>query len=444
MTVSERAPHRVTRWLAGAGAGPFAAYAVVMAFITYFAMYSFRKPFAAAHFAGETFAGLDLKSALIISQLCGYALSKLLGVKFNSEMQPGRRAWALVFLIVWAELALVAFAVLPPGGKIFALFLNGLPLGTVWGVVFSFLEGRRTSEILGAGLSCAYVVASGAVKSIGSLLLGAGVTDAWMPALAGLLFLPVFLAAVYGLSLIPPPSPADIEARTEREPMSKAERRDFLRRFLPGLVILVLVYLFLTAYRDFRDNFAAEIWADLGADQQSSLFTLTEIPIAISVMIALGLLFLVKDNRRGLLLTYVIMIAGGVVIGVSTLLFDLGMISPLVWMMLVGLGLYLGYVPYGCVLFDRTIAALGIVATAVFLIYVSDGVAYSGAVAVVLYKTLGQAAVSKLQFFRYFSYATSIVSSVFFTISGVYFLRRARHASQVRSHREKTTFVVAK
>jgi hypothetical protein len=426
LQVSERASHRVTRWLAGAGAGPFTVYAVVVAFTTYFAMYSFRKPFAAAHFAGETFATLDLKSALIISQLCGYALSKLLGVKFNSEMQPARRAWALVFLIVWAELALVVFAVLPPGGKVFALFLNGLPLGTVWGVVFSFLEGRRTSEILGAGLSCAYVVASGAVKSIGSLLLGAGVTDAWMPALTGLLFLPVFLVAVYGLSLIPPPSPADVAARTEREPMSKAERREFLRRFFPGLVVLVLVYLFLTAYRDFRDNFAAEIWADLGADQQSSLFTLTEIPIAISVMIALGLLFLVKDNRRGLLLTYVIMIAGGVVIGVSTLLFDLGMISPLVWMMLVGLGLYLGYVPYGCVLFDRTIAALGIVATAVFLIYVSDGVAYSGAVAVVLYKTLGQAAVSKLQFFRYFSYTTSIVCTVFFSVSGVYFLRRAR------------------
>jgi Family of unknown function (DUF5690) len=270
------------------------------------------------------------------------------------------------------------------------------------------------------------VVASGAVKSIGSMLLGAGVTEAWMPALTGLMFLPIFLGAVYGLSLIPPPSPADVEARTEREPMSSAERRQFLRRFFPGLLLLVIVYLFLTSYRDFRDNYAAEIWADLGADQQASLFTLTEIPIAISVMIALGLLFLVKNNRRGLLLTYAIMIAGSALIGIATLLFDVGAIRPLTWMILVGLGLYLGYVPYGCVLFDRTIAALGIVATAVFLIYVSDAVAYSGSVAIVLYKTLGQAAVSKLQFFRYFSYATGIVCSVFFSVSGIYFLRRAR------------------
>ncbi len=418
--------HRVTRWLARASPALFATYAVTMAFTTYFAMYSYRKPFAAATYADDTFWILDLKSALIISQLCGYALSKFLGIKFNSEMPPQRRAWALVFLIVWAELALVVFAVMPPGGKVFALFLNGLPLGTVWGVVFSFLEGRRTSEILGAGLSCAYVVASGAVKSIGALLLGSGIDEAWMPAVTGAMFLPIFLAAVYGLSLIPPPNAGDVAARTHREPMNAADRKAFVLRFLPGLFLLVIVYLFLTAYRDFRDNYAAEIWADLGQGDEAGVFTLTEIPIAMSVMVVLGLLYLVKDNKRGLLLTYVIMGTGALLVGVSTLLFDGGAIGPRTWMILVGLGLYLGYVPYGCVLFDRMIAALGIVATAVFLIYVSDAVAYGGSVGIVLYKTLGQADISKLQFFRYFSYATSAACVLFLAISGAYFLRRAK------------------
>jgi hypothetical protein len=426
--MTDRRPHRITAWLAAASPGLFATYAVVMAFTTYFAMYSFRKPFAAAHYAGATFWILDLKSALIISQLAGYAFSKLLGVKFNSEMPPHRRAWALVLLIAWAELALLGFAVLPPAGQVAALFLNGLPLGMVWGIVFSFLEGRRTSEILGAGLSCAYVVASGAVKSVGALLLHAGVSEAWMPAATGALFLPVFLVAVYGLSLVPPPSADDVAARTEREPMTASERHAFLRTYWPGLVLLVLVYFFLTSYRDFRDNFAAEIWADLGAGNQASVFTLTEIPIALSVMLVLGLLYLVKDNRRGLLLTYAIMGLGAALIGVGTLLFDLGAIPPMAWMIAVGLGLYLGYVPYGCVLFDRTIAALEIVATAVFLIYVSDAVAYGGSVGVVLYKTLGQANISKLQFFRYFSYATCAVCVVGFVFSGQYFLRRARSA----------------
>jgi hypothetical protein len=331
-----------------------------------------------------------------------------------------------VLLIAWAEAALVLFAVLPPAGKVIALFLNGLPLGTVWGIVFSFLEGRRTSEILGAGLSCAYVVASGAVKSIGAALLGAGVSEAWMPATTGALFLPVFLGAVYGLSLVPPPSEADVAARTEREPMSASERRAFLRRYGPGLLMLVVVYLLLTAYRDFRDNFAAEIWADLGSDQRASVFTLTEIPIALSVMFVLALLYLVKNNRRGLLYTYLIMASGAALIGLGTLLFDADAIPPMLWMILVGLGLYLGYVPYGCVLFDRTIAALEIVATAVFLIYVSDAVAYGGSVGIVLYKTLGQASISKLQFFRYFSYVTCVGCVVLLVTSARYFLRRAQ------------------
>src|SRR3954466_14315772 len=105
--MTDRARHRVTRWLAGASPGLFATYAVAMAFTTYFAMYSFRKPFAAAHYANATFWILDLKSALIISQLAGYAFSKLLGVKFNSEMPPERRAWTLVLLVLWAEIALL-------------------------------------------------------------------------------------------------------------------------------------------------------------------------------------------------------------------------------------------------------------------------------------------------------------------------------------------------
>jgi hypothetical protein len=145
-----------------------------------------------------------------------------------------------------------------------------------------------------------------------------------------------------------------------------------------------------------------------------------------SVMVVLGLLYLVKNNKRGLLLTYVIMGSGALMVGVGTLLFDGDIIGARTWMILVGLGLYLGYVPYGCVLFDRMIAALGIVATAVFLIYVSDAVAYGGSVGIVLYKVLGQADISKLQFFRYFSYAMSGVCLLFLAISGGYFLRRAR------------------
>jgi MFS family permease len=421
---------RVTRALERAPVLVFAAYAVLMAFSTYFCMYAFRKPFAAAAWDGETLGPLSLKGALIIGQLIGYATSKLIGVKFNSELPLARRRMALFLLILWAQGALVLFAVAPPHLQVVALFLNGLPLGTVWGVVFSFLEGRTSSEILGAGLSCSYVVASGAVKSVGSALLGAGVSEDWMPAATGFLFLAPFFLFAWGLSLVPPPSAADAAARTEREPMDREARRRFTRRYWPGLLVLVVVYLFLTAYRDFRDNFAAEILRDLGQGGQPAIFTKTEVPIAFVLLVVLSFLYLVKDNRRGLLATYLIMIGGSVLVGAATLLFDAGAIGGQAWLTLVGLGLFLGYVPYGCVLFDRTIAALGTVATAVFLIYVSDAVAYGGSVGIVLYKMLGHADLPYLEFFRAFSYATAAVTGVCFTASCIYFLRRARPAPQ--------------
>jgi hypothetical protein len=106
-------------------------YAVVAAFATYFGMYAFRKPFAAATYEGETFfgTGLDLKTAFVISQIVGYTLSKYAGIKVVSEVASERRAFTLVALIVVAELGLVMFGVLPGAFMAIGLFVNGLSLG---------------------------------------------------------------------------------------------------------------------------------------------------------------------------------------------------------------------------------------------------------------------------------------------------------------------------
>jgi len=425
---------RLTAALERAPSAVITIYAVLFAFATYFAMYAFRKPFAAASFGGAISLGpieIDRKGALIIGQLVGYAMSKLVGVKLNSELPHARRLLALVAVIAVAESALLLFAVSSPGLQVAAMFVNGLPLGTVWGICFSFLEGRRTSEILGAGLSCAYVVASGVVKSIGKSLLDAGVSENWMPAVCGAIFLVPFLLFAFGLSLVPAPAAADVAQRTQREPMNSEARRHFARRYWPGLLTLVITYLFLTAYRDFRDNFQADIWREMGQGG-AAVFTATEIPIAIGVLLILSLLYLLKNNRAGLIATYAIMIAGSILVGGATLLFDAGAIGPRAWMTAVGLGLYLAYVPYGCVLLDRTIAVLGTVATAVFLIYVSDAVAYGGSVGVVAYKMFGQAELPYLDFFRAFSYAMSIATTALFSWSLWYFLRQAGRDRAIR------------
>ena len=101
----------LTRWLTTAPDGLFATYAIAASFSTYFCMYAFRKPFAAATYDElGTFAGLDLKTALVISQIVGYTLSKVIGIRVCSELSRAHRALALVVLVLGAQLALFAFA----------------------------------------------------------------------------------------------------------------------------------------------------------------------------------------------------------------------------------------------------------------------------------------------------------------------------------------------
>ena len=74
---------RVTEWLERAPPALFCAFAGLAALSAYSAMYAFRKPIAAAsfdHVAGWSFA-VDYKSALIIAQTLGYALSKIVNEK---------------------------------------------------------------------------------------------------------------------------------------------------------------------------------------------------------------------------------------------------------------------------------------------------------------------------------------------------------------------------
>ena len=419
---------RLAAILARASPARFGLVAVAASFSAYFCMYAFRKPVGAATFDGQEIGGVELKIAVLTSQVLGYALSKIIGVKVISEMPAARRAVTLVGLILVAEAALVAFALLPPAGQLVAIFCNGLPLGAVWGLVYGFLEGRRTSEILGAGLSASYIVASGAVKSVGRGLVLAGVPEAAMPAVTGALFLAPFLVAVWVLSALPPPSAEDRAHRSTRAPMGAAARRAFFRTHAPGLLALTGLYMLLTAYRDVRDNFAVELWRDLGLGYKPELLTLSELPIALAVLAALALLVRVTDNRRALLWVHGLMAGGTALVGLATWGFDLGLLSGTAWMIGVGLGLYLAYVPYGCVLFDRMVAATRTVGTAVFMIYVTDAAGYVGSVAIMLEKNFGSPNLSWLDFFRTFSYVTALACTAAFAASAWFFARRTRPA----------------
>ena len=406
----------------------FTAVAGTAGFCTYFAMYAFRKPFTAAAF--EHVPGwnleLDYKIALIIAQVAGYALSKFIGVKVIAEIHPGQRVVAILGLIGASWLALVAFAVIPAPWNIAALFFNGVPLGMIWGLVFGFMEGRRVSEVLASMLCASFILSSGVVKSVGTWLMQSAHIDRfWMPAATGALFVPLLLVAVSVLGQLPPPDARDEAARVRRAPMTAADRRAFLRAYAPGLVAIVLAYVVLTAFRDFRDNFAPEIWTALGRGGEAAIFTASEVPVAVIALAAMALVITVRDNRRALLVIHAMVAGGFALLGASTLAFQAGLVSPLMWMILCGSGLYIAYSPINAVLFDRLVAVSGRAANAGFLIYVADSFGYLGSVTLLLWRNFGQASLDWLPFFMRGAYVTSIIGTVLTGVAATYFHRRS-------------------
>jgi hypothetical protein len=418
---------RLRTWLSRAPSWVFTLYGGLMAFGAYFAMYAFRKPFSVASFANAAPFLVDYKIALVIAQLVGYALSKFAGIKLISELPPQRRAMAILVLIGAAEAALVLFPLIPQPWNISCLFLNGLALGMIWGLVFGFLEGRRLSEPLGAMLCVSFIVSSGVVKSVGEgVMLRGWANEYWMPAVTGLIFTPLLLVCVFGLAALPPPTLEDQRMRVKRTPMDGPARRAMFMAYAPGLVALIITYVGLTALRDFRDNFAVEIWNGLGFKNDAEIFTLSELPVGAITLASLGVIMFVRDNRLGFLANLGLVAVGLILSGLSSFAFQAHLIGPITWMILLGAGLYLAYTPFNALLFDRFIAASGQAGTAGFLIYVADASGYASSVALLIFRDFVGVKLSWVQFLIDISYGAAAAGLVLVLAAALYFSPRLK------------------
>lgn len=407
-----------------------AIYAAIITFLTYATVYGFRKTYSVGTFDDMTVWGIGYKETLVIMQALGYLSSKFYGIRFIAELKRFGR-WKIIFMLIGISwMAWLLFAITPSPYNIIFLFLNGFPLGLLWGIVFSYIEGRRATDFIGAAMAVSFIFSSGFVKSVGNyLIVKGGVAEHWMPFVAGAIFVPFLILFVFLLEKIPPPLPEDVQNRAQRLPMSKEQRSKIIKTFFPGIVLLVVMYVFLTIFRDIRDNFISNMWKEMGYFGQPELFTKTEIPITLSVLILIGSMIAIRNNFRALMIAHIIVLAGFVLAGVSTMLFLNQMLSPVYWVTLVGMGLYMGYIPYNCVLFERLIAAFRMNANVGFLIYIADSFGYLGSVGVIITKGVFNLSVQWTRFYSFSVVILSVIGVLGTFISIIYFSKRYKQLS---------------
>jgi len=359
---------------------------MVAAFGAYFCMYGLRKPFTSTSYESLQAYGMDLKSAMILFQVIGYTLSKILGVKVISETRPDHRARRILLLTSIAWLALLGFAALPLPHGVWFLFLNGLMLGMVFGLVLGFLEGRRMTECMAAGLCASFILADGFTKSVGAWLVLHGVTSTWMPFCAGALFMIPLWIFVWMLGQIPPPDPSDEKERQKRAPMAAADRKRYFLKHAPILLAICLAYVLITLVRSLRADFAPELWKALGMEATPEVFSLSEMWVALGIMLCSGLFSAYRDNRRALRHGLLAATAGLGILLISLTGLRWQWLGAFPFMVLTGLGLYLPYVLVHTTLFERLMAVTRDGGNLGFLMYLADSAGYMGYVGLMLAK----------------------------------------------------------
>lgn len=404
------------------------AWAVIAAFGIYFATYGLRRPFTSATEAdySVSYWGFDLKTLSVTIQLLGYVASKFIGIRVIAELPKHYRGVGLIVLLVGAWLSLLVWAVVPTPWNLGGMFINGLLLGMIFGLVMGFLEGRRVSEALLAGLCVSFIVADGVMKSVGTWLLGRGVDVFWMPFVAGTLFLPVAIASLGLLVRTPAPNTDDEQTRSSREPMGATERKQMLVRLRWGLVFLLLAYVLTTMMRSIRNDYAPEIWLGLGYAARPALFSISESIVGIAVMVVSSLSIMIGDNRKAFLASIMLSVLGLCVVLAAIWLRSDKSLTGFWLMVLVGFGLYLPYVAVHTTLFERLIAMTRVRGNIGFLMYLADASGYAGYVGLLWFKSVQPK--ESLTVSHYFQWIAWLAtgSIVLLIASWLYFRNRAR------------------
>lgn len=363
----------------------FILWAGGAALLSYSLVYALRKPYTVAMFEGYEVFDMDYKVVVTITQIAGYVLSKFLGIKLISELKQEGRLKFILLSVLMAEISLLLFGIIPAPYNIIGMFLNGLSLGCMWGVIFSFLEGRRLTDILASMLGVSMVISSGMAKSVGMYVMNTfQVSEFWMPALIGAVALPFLAILGCVLNRLPQPTAADMACKKKRETLNRQQRRELFLRFMPFLTVIFIANIMLVILRDIKEDFLVNI-IDMSG-QSSWLFAQVDSVVTIIILVLFAMMTFVRSNLKALSILLGLIIVGMVVMSVISLGYQQIELSTVSWLFIQSLCLYLGYLAFQTIFFDRFIACFSIRGNVGFFIAMNDFLGYLGTVLVLIYK----------------------------------------------------------
>lgn len=393
------------------------------ALLSYSLVYALRKPYTAASFEGWDFWGIDYKVAVTTIQILGYLVAKFFGIKLISELKREKRFRFFVSSAVLAEFALLLFGLLEAPYNALTMFLNGLSLGCMWGIIFSFIEGRKITDMLASLLGVSMVFSSGLAKSFGLYVINdLGIAPFWMPALIGIVALPLLIFMGYMLKCLPHPTDEDIQLRNERVVLDHKGRMALFRKYAPILSLLFIGNFLLLVLRDIKEDFLVNILDMKG--QSSWLFAQVDTVVTLIILGIFGLFIFFRSNIKALMCLMMLVVTGCLTMTYVSANYETLNLSPVAWLFVQSLSLYIAYLTFQTIFFDRFIACFKIKGNVGFFIAIIDFIGYVGTVSLLSIKEMFKVDLEWFALFNKMAMTVGVLGTVIFTLAGLLIYRR--------------------
>jgi hypothetical protein len=324
------------------------------------------------------------------------------------------------------------------------MFLNGLSLGCMWGVIFSFLEGRRVTDLLVSLLGVSIVISSGASKSVGLFVMNEmQINVFWMPAIVGAIAIPFLVLMAYLLKKLPSPTKEDIELRTERVTLNAEERKSLFKRYSPILLLLFTGNLLLLVLRDIKEDFLVNI-IDM-SDHSSWLFAQVDSVVTVVILGLFALLTFFRNNFNVIIGLLLMVVVSCIFMSYISYNYETLELSTVTWLFVQSLTLYISYLAFQTIFFERFIACFKIKGNVGFFIAIIDFIGYAGTVLFLLGKGLLDRGTDTdwFAFYNNIAFSVSLLCVVLFTAASLLLIKEYQYSVTGKRASKKKVFQFA-
>ena len=272
--------------------------------------------------------------------------------------------------------------------------------------------------MLASLLGVSIVFSAGFAKSIGLIAMQQfNLSPFWMPAAIGGIALPCLLGMGYLLQMLPQPTEEDIRLRSKRIALDHQGRKTLFLQFAPILSLIFFGNFLLVVLRDVKEDFLVEI---IDMSQHSSwLFTRIDSIITISLLVLFGMFTWQRNNIKALMYMILLVVAGCLTMTWVSYNYRSMQLTATTWLFIQSSSLYIAYLTFQTIFFDRFIACFRVKGNVGFFISIIDFVGYAGTVSVLCFKELVGTDIQWFDFYNQLAFVVGGCCSVVFSVAGI-------------------------